>query len=39
MCVGMGSNLFPKDKIAAEDWHGIAMLCRDALEIVKNINN
>lgn len=39
MCVGMGSNLFPKDKIAAEDWQGIAMLCRDALKIVKNINN
>ena len=36
-CVGMGSNLFPKDKIASSDWAGISALCADALAIVKEI--
>ena len=36
-CVGMGSNLFPKDAIAAGDWARIAGLCRDALAIVKEV--
>lgn len=36
-CVGMGSNLFPKDAIAAGDWERIASLCRDALAIVKEV--
>jgi 2-dehydro-3-deoxyphosphogluconate aldolase/(4S)-4-hydroxy-2-oxoglutarate aldolase len=36
-CVGMGSNLFPKDAIAAGDWSRIAGLCRDALAIVKEV--
>ena len=36
-CVGMGSNLFPKDVIAAGEWSKISALCRDALEIVKSI--
>ena len=36
-CVGMGSNLFPKDAIEAEDWDRIAKLCRDALAIVKEV--
>lgn len=30
-CVGMGSKLFPKDVIAAEDWAWIAAKCRQAL--------
>lgn len=34
-CVGMGSNLFPKDAIAAGDWAKISDLCRDALDIIK----
>ena len=34
-CVGMGSNLFPKDAIAAGDWSKISDLCRDALDIIK----
>lgn len=34
-CVGMGSNLFPKDAIAAGDWARISALCRDALDIIK----
>lgn len=36
-CVGMGSNLFPKDVIAAGEWFKIAELCRGALEIVKEV--
>lgn len=36
-CVGMGSNLFPKDVIAAGEWSKIAGLCRGALEIVKEV--
>ena len=36
-CVGMGSNLFPKDAIASEDWDRIASLCRDALAIVQDV--
>ncbi|MDR1716225.1 MAG: bifunctional 4-hydroxy-2-oxoglutarate aldolase/2-dehydro-3-deoxy-phosphogluconate aldolase [Prevotella sp.] len=34
MCVGMGSNLFPKDVIAAKDWNKIIRLCKDALAII-----
>lgn len=30
--VGMGSKLFPKDKLAAGDWAGIAALCADCLK-------
>lgn len=30
-CVGMGSKLFPKDVIAAENWQYITDLCRKAL--------
>jgi 2-dehydro-3-deoxyphosphogluconate aldolase/(4S)-4-hydroxy-2-oxoglutarate aldolase len=33
-CVGMGSNLFPKDVIAAKDWGKITQLCKDALDII-----
>lgn len=31
MCVGMGSKLFPKDRIAAGDWDFIAEKCRQSL--------
>ena len=30
--VGMGSKLFPKDMIEAEDWAGISELCRKSLD-------
>ena len=30
-CVGMGSKLFPKDKVAAEDWQYVTNMCREAL--------
>ena len=33
--VGMGSKLFPKDKIAAGDWAGISELCAKSLEWFK----
>ena len=36
-CVGMGSNLFPKDAIAARDWSVIRDLCANSLEIIKKI--
>ena len=36
-CVGMGSNLFPKDAVAAGDWARITALCRDALQIIRNV--
>lgn len=38
-CVGMGSNLFPKDVIAAGEWSRITDLCREALEIIKEVRN
>ena len=30
-CVGMGSKLFPKDKVAAEDWQYVTDKCKEAL--------
>jgi len=36
-CVGMGSNLFPKDVIAAKDWGKITQLCKDALAIIAKL--
>lgn len=30
-CVGMGSKLFPKDRVAAQDWQYITDKCREAL--------
>ncbi len=34
-CVGMGSNLFPKDVLAAKDWSKITQMCKDALAIIE----
>ena len=36
-CVGMGSNLFPKDVIAAGDWSRITELCQEALQIIREV--
>lgn len=36
-CVGMGSNLFPKDAVAAGDWTKITELCRTALGIIAEV--
>lgn len=35
--VGMGSNLFPKDVIAAKDWGKITEMCKEALAIIAKI--
>lgn len=34
-CVGMGSNLFPKEVIAAKEWDKISVLCAKSLEIIQ----
>lgn len=34
-CVGMGSKLFPKDRIAAQDWNYITEKCRFTLDIIR----
>ncbi len=34
-CVGMGSKLFPKDKVEAKDWQYITDKCREALGYIK----
>jgi len=34
-CVGMGSKLFPKDRVAAADWAYITARCREALGYVE----
>ncbi len=38
-CVGMGSQLFPKDAVAAGDWARIAQICADSLDIIKASRN
>ena len=37
-CVGMGSKLFPKDKVAAADWQYVTDMCRQSLDIISKIN-
>ena len=34
-CVGMGSKLFPKDRVEAEDWQYVTDKCQECLEIIK----
>lgn len=36
-CVGMGSNLFPKDALESGDWDRISALCSQSIDIVKQI--
>lgn len=36
-CVGMGSNLFPKELIASGEWEKITGLCKNAIAIVKEV--
>ena len=36
-CVGMGSNLFPKDALEAGDWERISTLCKEVLAIIKEV--
>lgn len=35
-CVGMGSNLFPKEVIAAKNWEEITRMSKEALAIIAN---
>jgi 2-dehydro-3-deoxyphosphogluconate aldolase/(4S)-4-hydroxy-2-oxoglutarate aldolase len=35
----MGSNLFPKEVIAAKNWDKITELCKNALAIIEKILN
>ena len=37
-CVGMGSKLFPKEKISAADWQYITGKCRESLNIISKIS-
>ena len=36
-CVGMGSQLFPKDAVAAGDWGRIERICQDTLKIIEDV--
>ena len=36
-CVGMGSNLFPAEVIAAKEWEKITQMCKDTFEIIKKV--
>jgi len=36
-CVGMASNLFPPEIIAAKDWNKITDLCCSSLEIIRKV--
>jgi len=38
-CVGIGSNLFPREIIASREWDKISKICNDTLEIVSWIKN
>jgi 2-dehydro-3-deoxyphosphogluconate aldolase/(4S)-4-hydroxy-2-oxoglutarate aldolase len=36
-CVGMGSKLFPGDKVKAEDWAYVTEQCKEALAIIAEL--
>jgi 2-dehydro-3-deoxyphosphogluconate aldolase/(4S)-4-hydroxy-2-oxoglutarate aldolase len=36
-CVGMGSKLFPKDKVEVRDWNYVTEQCRNSLAIIKSV--
>lgn len=36
-CVGMGSKLFPKEKVAAKDWQYVTDKCREALDVIAKL--
>jgi len=37
VCVGMGSNLFPKEAVASGEWDKISSLCKETLETIEGI--
>lgn len=36
-CVGMGSKLFPSDKVKAEDWQYVTDKCKECLDVIAKI--
>lgn len=36
-CVGMGSNLFPKDIMDSGDWQALTLLVKDVMEVVAEV--
>jgi 2-dehydro-3-deoxyphosphogluconate aldolase/(4S)-4-hydroxy-2-oxoglutarate aldolase len=38
-CVGMGSKLFPKDKVAAGDWAYVTNKCKECLDIIADVRS
>lgn len=38
-CVGMGSKLFPADRIGCEDWEYITRKCKETLDCIKNLKS
>ncbi|MCQ2095159.1 MAG: bifunctional 4-hydroxy-2-oxoglutarate aldolase/2-dehydro-3-deoxy-phosphogluconate aldolase [Bacteroidaceae bacterium] len=36
-CVGMGSKLFPKDRVEAHDWQYVTLKCRECLDIINKV--
>ncbi len=36
-CVGMGSKLFPKDRVAAKDWQYVTDKCAECINIIKSL--
>ena len=38
-CVGMGSQLFPKEAVAAGDWKRISQICADTLALIKELRH
>jgi 2-dehydro-3-deoxyphosphogluconate aldolase/(4S)-4-hydroxy-2-oxoglutarate aldolase len=36
-CVGMGSKLFPRDRVKASDWPYITARCRETLKIIREV--
>jgi 2-dehydro-3-deoxyphosphogluconate aldolase/(4S)-4-hydroxy-2-oxoglutarate aldolase len=38
-CVGMGSQLFPKEVLEKENYSYITQKCRETLEIIKEIQS
>ncbi len=36
-CVGMGSKLFPKERVAAQDWQYVTDKCRECLAVIAEV--
>jgi 2-dehydro-3-deoxyphosphogluconate aldolase/(4S)-4-hydroxy-2-oxoglutarate aldolase len=38
-CVGMGSKLFPSDKVKAGDWEYVTAKCQECFEVIAAIKH